>query len=113
MLDGIVTALGTLVVVIGILLLTYISTKFIGKGVAIRHGSSYMKIVDKIAVGQNQALLIVTIGKRHFLVGTSSSSMSLLSELNEEDLEEIPNLFGSEQKETFNQILKKIGNRKK
>lgn len=114
MLDGIITAIGTFLIVVLILCFTYVTTKAIGKGTLLHRGASQIKILDRVAVGQNQALLIVAIGKRFFLIGTSSSSMSLLSELNEEELENIQEQQNTEgQQEAFQQILKKLGNRKR
>ena len=44
-----------------------------------------MKILERLPVGRDQALLAVQLGGRYFLVGSSPSGFSLLCELTEEE----------------------------
>ncbi len=86
MAKGIITAIGTLIIVALILYLTYVVTKYIGKGVGIKTRSGCMRVTDQIALGRDRAAAIVQIGTRFFLIGISASQISLLAELDEDDL---------------------------
>ncbi len=110
MAKGIITAVGTLIVVALILYLTYVVTKYIGKGVGIKTRSGCMKVRDQIALGRDRAAAIVQIGTRFFLVGISASQISLLSELEEEDLVPLENPAESEKTyPDFKDLMDKIG----
>lgn len=86
MAKGILTAIGTLLIVVLILYLAYVCTKFIGRGMGLKAGSRCMRIRDQIAMGRDRSAVIVQIGTRFFLVGITTSQISLLAELEEEDL---------------------------
>lgn len=115
MAKGIITAIGTLIVVVLILYLAYVATKYIGRGVGVRARSSCMRIRDQIAIGRDRSAVIMQIGTRFFLVGITASQVSILSELDEEDI--IP-FQDSEIEENqpypdFRDLLDKIGKGKK
>lgn len=114
MAKGILTAIGTLIIVVLILYLAYITTKYIGRGMGLKTGSRCMKIRDQIAMGRERSAAIVQIGTRFFLVGITASQVSLLSELDEEDLI----LFQDSETEDkpypdFRELMDKIGRGKK
>lgn len=114
MVKGIITAIGTLIIVVLILYLAYVATKYIGRGVGMKTRSGCMRIRDQIAMGRDRSAVIVQIGTRFFLVGITASQVSLLSELEEEDL--IP-FQDSETEERlypdFKDLMDKIGRGKK
>ena len=55
-----------------------------------------MKVVDRIALGQDKSLVITKVGTKYFLLGVSSSSINMLKEIPFEDLS---NLQQTENKE--------------
>lgn len=114
MIQGIATAVITLVIVVLILYLTYICTRYIGRGAGMRTRSRNMKVLDQIALGRDRSAAIMQIGDRFFLVGITASQISLLAEL---DGEEIVQLQGPEEAERlapdFGEIFEKLKNRKK
>lgn len=86
MLEGIITAVGTLCLVVLILYLSYVAAKFVGKS-AVRGGHSrYMRMIDQMPVGQGRALSVVQIGDRYFLIGIAEKQITTLAELEEEGL---------------------------
>lgn len=110
MAKGIITAIGTLIVVVLILYLAYVSTKFIGRGVGIKARSGCMRIRDQIAMGRDRSVAIVQIGTRFFLVGITASQISLLSELEEEDLIPFQDPEAEEKPyPDFKELMDKIG----
>ncbi len=72
-----------------IIYLSYLCSKYIGKGSNINRKSRYMRLIDQIPVGQDRHLAIVQIGVKYLLVGIASGQVNVLSELQEEDLIQI------------------------
>ncbi len=86
MLEGMLTAIGTLCIVIGIIYLSYVAAKFVGKN-SIRGGrSQYMRMVDQMPLGQSRAVSVVQVGDRYFLIGIAEKQINILAELEEEGL---------------------------
>lgn len=110
MAKGMFTAIGTLIVVILILYLAYAVTKYIGRGVGIRNRSGCMQIRDQITLGRDRSAAIVQIGARFFLIGIAGSEISMLAELEEEDLESLQPVDRPEKTyPEFKEMLDKIG----
>lgn len=61
-------------------------TKYVKGGTVGIRTSKFMSIVDTIAVGQDRYLLIVEIDGRYFLVGSTSSEVTILSELDSDEI---------------------------
>ncbi len=86
MLEGIVTAIGTLCLVVLILYLSYVAAKLVGKS-SLRGGRSrYMRMVDQMPMGQGRAVSVLQVGDRYFLIGIAEKQISTLAELEEEGL---------------------------
>ena len=114
MIKGIFTALMTLIIVVVILYFAFVCTKYIGKGVNLRNKSKYMKIIDQMVLGQDKSIAIVKIGERHYIIGISSSQITILSEVDEDSL--IPLDFTDETGEKipdFKELFMKLGNKGK
>ena len=77
---GIFTAIITVVIIIAILYLTYIATRRLADGTGMA-ASSEMKILDRLAVGNDRMLAIVQVHNDFFLMGITSQSISLIREL--------------------------------
>lgn len=91
MIKGIGTAAFTLIVVIFIIYLSYICSKYIGKkGLGMRKNSKYMKVIDQMAVGQDRSLTLIQTGANYYLVGIAGNGITILAELKEEELVELP-----------------------
>ncbi len=86
MLEGIISAIITLVIVIGILLLTYVATRYIagisGKSKATRN----ISIIERVSVGQDKSVVIAKVGEKYMLLGITAGGITLLSELLEDEL---------------------------
>lgn len=114
MLKGMFAAFGTLFLVIVILYLTFVCTKYIGRGTRLRNVSHYMKITDQLVLGQDRSIAIVEIGSRLFLIGIAASQITILEELQKEDMSplEEPEKMTAKVPD-FKELLEKFGNRKK
>ena len=111
--EGIVSAAGTLLLVVVILALCYVATRKIGKiqlGMG-AGGGKYISILDRQALGQDKAVALVKVGDRYLLLGIAVSQVSLLAEVPCDEVTE----EGSEKQEAidFNSIMEKLKDRKK
>lgn len=113
--DGIIASFVTLLIVIGVLWLSYVGTRLVSGGMKRNQKTSKMKVIDRIGVGQNQSLLLVQIGDKFFFVGTTPNSITLLSELPETMLEDLLSDRRDEKQEfeEFSHILDKFKKRKR
>lgn len=114
MMKGMLTAIGTLIIVVAILYLAYVATKYIGKGVGLKTRSGCMQIKDQLILGKDRSAAIVQIGTRFFLIGIAGTQISFLSELDEDDLVPLAPIDNKEKTSIdFKDILDKMGRGKK
>ncbi len=117
MLQGFLTAFGTLFAIIAILFLAFISTKYIGKYTGLKKfagKSRYMAVIDQILLGQDASAAIVKVSGRVFLLGITQHEVTLLADLSEDRLSALPQ--GDEPSGSgidFKEIIGKIRDRKK
>ncbi len=108
MIEAIISGIGSLIVVALIMYLAYFVSKNIGKVPFMKNSTSNMQVIDRIMLGQDRSLLIVKIAGNYFLVSSSQNSISILKELNEEDLDLNPLEPISFEKLDFKEILEKF-----
>ena len=70
-----------LIVLILVLILAYVTTRMLGRGMNGRQQSGDMKILDRLAVGRDSYLMIVDVQGRILLVGVSPAGITRLEEL--------------------------------
>ena len=76
----------TFIIVILIIYLSYLVSKYIGRGLARGNSSKYMRLIDQITLGQDRHIAIVQIGDKYLLVGITSGQINVLSEIDDEAL---------------------------
>ncbi len=74
------------VVVILIVYGSHIVSKWVASGAIKAAQSKQMNLVDRMVIGQDRMLMIIQVGERFFLIGSTGSEMSLISELSSEDI---------------------------
>lgn len=85
-LEQVGTLLGVILIFVVILYGSYYVSKKIAK-ISLRDSQSkYMKLHDRIMIGQNKYISIISVGERYFMVGSSDNGMNLITELEEKDL---------------------------
>lgn len=113
MLEGLLTAVGTLCVVVLVIYLSYVFTRRLAKGAIGRSQSQYMRLCDQMGVGQDRSVAVIQVGDRYFLIGIAANQINILSELEEEGL--IP-LRGDEVSQSgnapdFKEIMNMLGDK--
>ncbi len=104
--------IATFAAVAVIIYLSYLASKYIGKGISRSSSSRYMRLIDQITLGQDRHIAIIQIGGKYLLVGVTSGQVNVLSELEDEEL--FP--LGPDEEEgavripDFKSVMEKLGN---
>ncbi len=118
MLQSIVTAIGTLVIIVVILFLTYICTKYIGNRMSFggytRQMGRYISIIDRMMLGQESSVALVKVSDRVFLLGITGDNVNLLMELKEDEITELPApANANDTGAAFKDVIERLRDRKK
>ena len=85
----ILSVLGLLAIVLGVLAGAWFFTRWagqnLGSGFLTVRGGSRLQVLDRAAIGRDQALLVVRAGQRYLLLGSTSAGLTLLAELTREE----------------------------
>ena len=115
----VLSLLGILLVLLLVLAGCYLFTRWAGVGLGGRLGltpsGGRLRVLERLPVGRDQALLVVEAANRHFLLGSSPSGLSLLAELTEEEAAlwtSSPPSGGGQQGPDFRQWLGKLREKK-
>lgn len=76
----------TFIAVALIIYLSYLASKYIGKGLSKSSSSRYMRLVDQITLGQDRHMAVVQISGRYLLVGITAGQINVLAELQDDEL---------------------------
>lgn len=69
-----------------VIYLSYLFSKYVGRGINQSSASRYMRLVDRITVGQDRHIAIMQVGEKYLLVGITAGQITVLADLKEEDL---------------------------
>lgn len=83
MLMQLLIALG---VTLGIMFLSY---KILGTKVESINNNKYIKVIERTQISKDNAILIIKVGKMGYVMAVSGNSVEKLSELSEEEVNEI------------------------
>ncbi|MEG0214739.1 MAG: flagellar biosynthetic protein FliO [Hungatella sp.] len=78
-----------LILFVLILYASYICSKKVAKISQRTNNSKYMKLVDRLMLGQDRCLAIVSIGEKYYAVGITAAGINLMTELESDDLIEL------------------------
>ena len=76
----------TVIVVAFIIYLSYLASKYLGRGITKSSSSRYMRLIDQIALGQERYIAIVQVSGKYLLVGITAGQVNILSEMEDEEL---------------------------
>lgn len=101
----------TFIAAVFIIYLSYIVSKYVGRGMNKNGNSHYMRVVDQLMVGQDRYVAVVQAGDKYLLIGVTSQQISLLQELDPEDLIPLTPTQGNGTAKTqeFRDLLTKFG----
>lgn len=91
----------------GVLWLSYAATKNISKRLSLNgKGGQNLKIIESVSTGRESSLMIVKAGRKYLLVGMTSGSMTLISELSSDDIESPESMQETAETMDFSEALK-------
>ena len=108
-LTEILSVAGTIVLMIAVFVAAYFVSKYVAKHYKPNYSSSKnIHIIDNTPVGKDRSLLIVKAGGKVFLVGSTPNELTLLSELDAEQLSSMSDAQSpqSDFLTTFRSVLK-------
>ncbi len=97
--------LGMLVVLVGVLFLTYYTTRFIARSYTFKGSTGNIKLVDRTNLAPDKSLVIVKAAQKAFLISITKDRVELISELDSALVNE-PETIGTGS--DFTAILKKV-----
>lgn len=78
--------IATFIIVAFIIYLSYLASKYLGKGMGRSGASRYMRMIDQLALGQDRHIAVIQVGGKYLLVGVTAGQISILSEVEDEEL---------------------------
>ena len=106
----------TLLIFVFVLLMTYLTTRWIGNYQKGHMNSKNLRVIETIPAGQNKNICLVKVGTEYLVVGIGKDEIHLLATLSEEQLtdlsfmNEIPSTMvtGESFQEIFGQLKDKM-----
>ncbi len=71
----------SLAMLVVVLVLAYLATRWMGKRFSVQGSTGMVKILDRVFVGQDKALMIIEVGDQTMLVGMTTHSMTKLCDI--------------------------------
>lgn len=93
-----------------VIFLAYAGTKFISKRYAKMSSGKNVKVMERINLGQEKSLVLITINKKAYLLGVTGKDMSIVCELDESELATVPEENKADFLSLITDGLKKSGN---
>lgn len=112
-LESFLQLLGVMIIFAFVLLITYLTTRWMGGFQKGRSGNRNLHIVETIGVGSNKMISIVEAGSKYLVVAIGKDEVHLLTELTREELKDLSFLDeqeGTIRTEGFAEILDKLKN---
>lgn len=88
MLDEILTLLWTVLVVVLVLILAYVFTRFVvgrASGRWTSGGGQKIRVLERVPIGKDQKLLLVQLGEEYQFLGVTSGMVTCLRRVSEEE----------------------------
>ncbi|MBE6836838.1 MAG: hypothetical protein E7509_02420 [Ruminococcus sp.] len=108
LIKSVLMVIAVLVMFVAILYLAYVTTKFIGKRYIVK-GKQFknLTVIETVAIGPDRQLMIVKSAGKCLLLGATPQNISLITELDEEMIKDIPDEMTSETM-SFSDALRRV-----
>lgn len=111
------TVLGILLVLFLILVGAYYTTRFVGSRVyqvpSMKGSNQKLSLMHRLPLGKEQYLAVIQFGDRHLLVGCTQTSITLLTEMSEEESKQFTCEESSSELPSFSNFLEVFTKEKK
>ncbi len=86
---AVIPLLLALIAMVAVIYLSYLFSKYLSLGASKINGAKYMRIVDRLFLGQDKFMMVIQIGDRYYLAGVTGQNVSLMKELAGDELIEM------------------------
>lgn len=103
--------LGVLLIFLFVLVITYLTTRWMGGIQKGRLAGKNIRVIETIALGNNKMISLVEVGKKFLVVSVGKEEIHLLAQLEREDLIDFSVIDDNESDvsvESFREILLKL-----
>lgn len=107
-LDNLLQFMEVILIFIFVLAVTYFVTRWIAKYQKISTVNNNLKIIETCRIANNKYLQIVKAGEKYLVIAVSKDSVTMLTEIDKEQIKELPLAFEGSKGESFDEILGKI-----
>lgn len=108
-----ITMFVQLIIALGITLgLMFLSFKVLGTRVNKINENKYIKVIERVQVTKESNIFVVKVGKKGYVMTSTTGNMEKLSELSEEEIieiEEEKKKLAQDMNETYNKFISKSG----
>lgn len=111
-LQYIITLIKILIFLPIILFLIYVFTKYGGSTLQNIQKGKYMSILDRLPLSKDNALLIVKVGEKMYLISSSQGKVEVIEELNSEEAEKIEKTREIKEYASIKEFYSKLINKK-
>lgn len=74
------TMFRAILTVVIVLVMAWWCSRLLGRQWVRSPGTGNIELIDQVQVGQNQRILLMKVGEKHYLIGVSPAGIQLLSE---------------------------------
>lgn len=96
-----------------VLYLSFLFSKYLSKKSMQINGANYMRVIDRMAVGQDRSILIVEIQQKYYLVSNTAQNITILKELEGFSEPVVSDTAPKNFSESFQTVLKNMIQKKK
>ena len=110
-LESFMQLISVLVIFVFVLVITYVTTRWMAGFQKSRSYNKNLKIIETIAVVNNKLISIVAVGKKYIAVSVGKDDVHFLTEIKEDELKDLSFLDEADKesaKESFANILEKL-----
>ncbi|MDD3198251.1 MAG: flagellar biosynthetic protein FliO [Eubacteriales bacterium] len=98
---------GLVLVTVLILLLTWLTTRWIGRKSQVNQNSRNIQVLERVSVGRDKYMAIIKVADHYYLISVTAQSIQMMAEIDEpEKLKKQP-----QQVQSFGQLYKTIRER--
>ncbi len=111
--ESVARLITTLLIFIFVLFITFWTSKFIAGYQKKNMMTGNMEVVEMVRIAQNKYLQIVRAGEQYYMIALGKDTVTLIAQLNPDELQFKPETSGQIQYADFKSILEKAKNSRK
>jgi flagellar protein FliO/FliZ len=106
-LNSFLQLLGAVIIFALVLLVTYLTTKWVGGFQKTQMTGKNLQVVESLRIGNNKLVQIIRVGEKYLVVAVGKEEVTMLAEVSAEELKEMT----QDSQEDFQKLLSKLKER--